>query len=626
MDTKKNRMLHETLHETLHEENVLQNNEIQANKLVGFTMFLGSAVLATVWVLSSIGIFHVPDREIKRVILQGMLELLIPALLCRLTKARPKWLKYVLLIELLVVMARTDAILGFNVVLVMVIPVILSCRYFSRRFTICISVLTAVLFALAAFANAYWNVGYLDLNFYDPPKGTVLIMENTLKNAVEAVGVDRMVRTEQVMILSFLPKLMIFLVIAVVCVKIAGKGRNMVLEQEQITKKNARVESELELANNIQTHMLPTIFPPFPNREEIELYAIMDPAKEIGGDFYDFFMIDDRNLALVIADVSGKGIPAALFMVIAKTLIKNEVSMGEEPAEAFSKVNQMLCEGNDENMFVTAWLGILDTETGKLSYVNAGHNPPLLRQNGGEFEYLKSRPGFVLAGMEGIHYKQYETMLKPGDEIFLYTDGVTEAENEEKAFYGADRLKRYLNQHAGEHVRELLHGLRKDIGEFAGAEEQFDDITMLAMYYREKRKDEQYQERKFPARSNQLQEVITFIEQELTGLKCPEKLVNKIEICAEEIFVNISKYAYMEREEDVTVGMKCEDGELTLKFTDHGIPFNPLVKKDPDITKPAEEREIGGLGIFIVKKTMDDVQYEYQNGMNILTMKKKITE
>lgn len=622
MNGKKSRMLHEKLHE----ENVLQNNEIEANKLVGFTMFLGSVVLAAVWMLCAIGIFHVPSREINRVILQGMLELLIPALLCRLMKARPRWLKYVLLIEFLIVMARTDAILGFNVVLVMVIPVILSCRYFSRQFTICISVLTAVLFALAAFANAYWNVGYLDLNFYDPPKGTVLTMENTLKNAVEAVGVDRMVRTEQVMILSFLPKLMIFLVIAVVCVKIAEKGRNMVLEQERITKKSARIESELELANNIQTHMLPTIFPPFPDREEIELYAIMDPAKAVGGDFYDFFMIDDRNLALVIADVSGKGIPAALFMVITKTLIKNEVNMGANPAEAFSKVNQMLCEGNDDNMFVTAWLGILDTETGKLTYVNAGHNPPLLRQGDGEFEYLKSRPGFVLAGMEGIHYKQYETMLKPGDEIFLYTDGVTEAENEGKAFYGTDRLKEYLNQHGGENVKELLQGLRKDIGKFAGAEEQFDDITMLAMNYQEKRKGERYLERKFQARSSQLQDVMTFVEQELERTECPVKLSTQIAVCVEEIFVNISQYAYTRREEDVTVGMKYEEGELTLRFMDHGTPFDPLMKKDPDVSKSAEEREIGGLGIFIVKKTMDDVQYEYQNGMNILTMKKKITE
>jgi sigma-B regulation protein RsbU (phosphoserine phosphatase) len=188
-------------------------------------------------------------------------------------------------------------------------------------------------------------------------------------------------------------------------------------------------------------------FPAFPEREEFDIYATMQPAKEVGGDFYDFFLIDSDHLALVIADVSGKGVPAALFMVIAKTLIKNQTLAGMEPADVFTAVNTQLCENNDAGMFVTGWMGILEISTGRFTYANAGHNPPLIRKKDGEYEYLKARAGLVLAGMEGIRYRQYEIMLEPGDGLYLYTDGVTEATNEENTLYGEDRLRDILNRH-----------------------------------------------------------------------------------------------------------------------------------------------------------------------------------
>ena len=402
----------------LDDKDVLQNNEIQANKLVGFTMFISSFVVLLVLILSKIGVFII---KADGILIRAVFELIIPAIVCRITKARKIWLKYVLVIELMIVLARIDSVLGFNVVLIMVLPVILSCRYFSKRFTGLIAILTSILFALSAFVNAWFDIGYLDLNFYDVPKGSVLVVDNTLKKAVLELGIDKIVRTQQVILLYYLPKLLSFIVIAIVCVRIAGKGRSMVSEQKITTQKTARIESELSLAKNIQAHMLPIIFPPFPDKEEFDIYAMMDPAKEVGGDFYDFFMLGDNKIATVIADVSGKGVPAALFMAISKTLIKNEANMGLEPAEIFTKVNHMLCEGNDNDMFVTAWLGILDTENGKLTYVNAGHNPPLIKSGNDKYVFLKSKPGFVLAGMDGLKYRQYDIKLEPGDKIFLYT-------------------------------------------------------------------------------------------------------------------------------------------------------------------------------------------------------------
>ena len=253
-----------------------------------------------------------------------------------------------------------------------------------------------------------------------------------------------------------------------------------------VTAEKERIGAELNVATQIQADMLPRIFPAFPARTEFDIYATMDPAKEVGGDFYDFFLVDDDHLAVVVADVSGKGVPAALFMVIAKTLIKNHAQNRETPAEVFTHTNAQLCEGNDAGLFVTAWMAVLEISTGKLTYVNAGHNPPLLQRAGGSYEWLRSRPGFVLAGMEGMRYRENEMELNPGDRLFLYTDGVTEATDANKELYGDDRLQAALDRQGNVPVRQLLTGIKESIDAFVGDAEQFDDITMLGLEYRER--------------------------------------------------------------------------------------------------------------------------------------------
>ncbi len=248
-----------------------------------------------------------------------------------------------------------------------------------------------------------------------------------------------------------------------------------------VTADKERIATELNVATQIQASMLPCIFPAFPERTEFDIFATMEPAKEVGGDFYDFFLVDETHLGVVIADVSGKGVPAALFMVIAKTLIKNHAQAGESPAEVFTNVNRQLCETNEAGLFVTAWMGIYDMESGDLTYVNAGHNPPLLKQGDGEFVWLKSRAGFVLAGMEGIKYRQAVLNLAPGDMLYLYTDGVTEATDTENELYGEERLLRKLNQMAKRPLQEILPGIKESIDVFVKGAPQFDDITMLVL-------------------------------------------------------------------------------------------------------------------------------------------------
>ena len=250
----------------------------------------------------------------------------------------------------------------------------------------------------------------------------------------------------------------------------------------------AATESELKTAAGIQANMLPTAFP---DRPDIEMYASMDPAREVGGDFYDFYPIDDDHLGLVIADVSGKGIPAALFMMSSMIVLENYALAGLSPSAILEEANSRLCSSNKEEMFVTVWLGILDLNTGILTAANAGHEYPVIHRSGRPFELFKDKHGFVLGGMDDMKYKEYEIRLEPGDEIFLYTDGVPEATGKSGELYGTDRLLAALDRADGSGPRGLLEAVTEDVDRFVGDAEQFDDLTMLCLRYLGKKPEEQ---------------------------------------------------------------------------------------------------------------------------------------
>ena len=390
-----------------------------------------------------------------------------------------------------------------------------------------------------------------------------------------------------------------------------------------IAEAAARIDKELEYAKQIQLSALPTNFP---EGDDYSIYAQMIAAKEVGGDFYDFYKLSDNTVAFLAADVSGKGIPAAMFMMTAKTIIKDLAEGGMAVNDIFTKANEKLCENNESGMFVTAWMGILDITTGKMQFANAGHNPPLIKRANGDFEYLKTRAGFVLAGMEGVRYRSGELTLSPGDRIFLYTDGVPEATNAENVLYGEDRLLNFMNQNATVDAVTLLPALKANIDEFVGEAPQFDDITMLMFDYKPNEGGTKLMNKTFPAKVEALSDVLGFVDLTLEGCECPMKVQMAICVAIEEVFVNVARYAYGEGDGDVTlgIGFDADSRTITFRLADKGTPFDPLKKPDPDITLSAEEREIGGLGIFITKKTMDTVTYAYENGENVLTMIKKI--
>ena len=395
----------------------------------------------------------------------------------------------------------------------------------------------------------------------------------------------------------------------------------------QITAERERISTELSLATRIQAAFIPHLFPPFPDRPEFSLYATMDPAKEVGGDFYDFFLIDEDHLGLVMADVSGKGVPAALFMMASKIILQSCAMLGHGPAAILTKTNEAICSNNQEQMFVTVWLGILEISTGKLTAANAGHEYPVVKAPDGSFALLKDRHGFVLGGMNGIRYREYEIQMTPGSKIFVYTDGVPEASNENNELFGTDRMLAALNEDPGAGPEMILKNVRRAVDDFVKEAEQFDDLTMLCLEYKGPQGETPAKELTVDATVENIPAVTDFVEAELDAVDCPMKTKMQLTMAIDEIMANIAQYAYAPGTGSVTVRFAWAEASktATLTFLDKGMPYNPLEKADPDVSLSAEDRPVGGLGIFLVKKTMDNVAYEYKYGQNVLTIQKKLS-
>lgn len=383
-----------------------------------------------------------------------------------------------------------------------------------------------------------------------------------------------------------------------------------------VTAEKERMGAELNVATQIQASMLPCIFPAFPERNEFDIYASMEPAKEVGGDFYDFFMVDEDHLALVIADVSGKGVPAALFMVIAKALLQSNIKREKSLERAMEITNESLCANNKNGMFVTVWAGVLDISDGTLTYINAGHCHPLVKGKDGSVTYLKELGGFVLAGAEGMTYHQSVVRLCPGDILFQCSDGVTEANDCDGALYGEERLKRILELFGTNEPQDIINAVWNDICTYEGIAEQFDDITMLALRFNGSLgKNQTWCATPCIER---MPDVINFMEDALRRETVCQSDRAKLLVAVDELYSNICRYS---RATEAKIACHAVSQYVQIVFEDNGIVFNPLESDMPDITRNVDEREIGGLGIYMVRTMMDEVEYEYADGKNRLTIR-----
>lgn len=383
---------------------------------------------------------------------------------------------------------------------------------------------------------------------------------------------------------------------------------------------------ELATAKAIQESALPTDFPAFPDIDRFDIYASMKTAKEVGGDFYDFFLIEGSSkLGFVMADVSGKGIPAALFMMTAKTQIRTYMESGMPVNEAINAANHQLCLGNEAGMFVTVLACELDYETGELEYVNAGHNPPLMH-GGGEWSWMRGVSGMPLGLFDGIPYDLLTGKLEKGDMFYLYTDGVTEAMDAAGNLFGEERLESTLYLYSDLNPRSICVGVRRAMTDFTLDCEQSDDITMLCLKYGVPPEEKAVMN--LPATADQLIHVNNYIHAELHRRRAPKSVQNQIDIAAEELFVNVCHYAYPNATPDnpgeVRISFEYEAAppSLTVVIADDGIPYNPLAKPDAVTPDDIMEVPIGGLGILMAKNSVDEMTYRREGDSNVLTFRK----
>ncbi len=391
----------------------------------------------------------------------------------------------------------------------------------------------------------------------------------------------------------------------------------------------ARMQEELNVGRDIQLSMLPRVFPAFPDRKELELYAVLEPALEIGGDLYDFFLVDQHRLCFVIGDVSGNGVPAALFMAMTKIMVKTRAASDPSPASIVTHVNDALSAENDSCMFVTLYLGILNLRDGTLVTTNAGHNPPLLKRKDGMFEWLTAQDGPMVGPMAGIAFKESTIRLAPGDELFLYTDGVTEADNRRRELFGKDRLKAVLDTSRVPSVVDRLGAVMQAVRTFAGDVPQADDITMLGLRYHGMTPSD-VATRVFRQRmSNQLEAIPVLqvaFEEYVGQWEGARPLIPTLNMALDDLLNNVVQYAFPNdpTEHSIDVEGDVRDGCVILTISDDGIPFNPLTAAPPDLSLLLHEREIGGLGIHLVRSMFDEVIYHRNVGRNVLTVKKKM--
>ena len=402
--------------------------------------------------------------------------------------------------------------------------------------------------------------------------------------------------------------------------------RSLASRIEQIKKVNeekGRIEGELLTARNIQMSMIPKTFPAFPDRTDIDIYAELAPAKEVGGDLYDF-LIRNEKLYFCVGDVSGKGVPASMVMAVTRALFRTATAHESNPGRMVGEINEMMIEDNDSFMFVTLFMGVLDLPTGRLRYSNAGHNAPLLIDDS-KVELLPCDANLPIGIMAGRKYSTQEIVVSPGTAIFLYTDGVTEAENIRNEQFQEERMIDVAKRTERKPM-VLIKQMKDAIHQFVGEAEQNDDMTMLAIQYTKQPEQEEWLSRQItlPNDVEQVPLLSEFVEGvcEEVGLEMSD--IMSINLAIEEAVVNVMSYAYPKGTEgNVCIDAKANNKWLKFIITDWGKPFDPTIKDDIDITLPAEERLIGGLGIHIVRQTMDSINYERIEGKNVLTLIKK---
>ncbi len=608
------------------DQETLRKNEIDANKALAKGSIVLAFLLIIIWIAYLVGLFQANTRTMLSVNVSFPIFIILLGLTMvyyRTKLIEKPGFKYFLLFQFIAVIIVINILLPKHGIIVWAAPVVLAAHYYNPKVLFITYIISAVFMILALYISMFygeWDDNLMNASRFITLNGRdIPVNSTTFEERVEWLKILRESgdnRYLKVFLYYYLPRLLSVTFIGSIAFFLTQRSARLLKDEAYQVALNTRIGAELDMARNIQSSVLPR---GLSSDLEKDVAALMDPAKEVGGDFYDYFKIDETHLALVIADVSGKGVPGALFMMKAETLIKSLTSsLKSDTANIMARSNVALCSNNNAEMFVTCWLGIVDLVSGELRFTNAGHNAPIIVRDG-KVEYLEAKHGVVLGALENSYYTENIIQLNNGDRIILYTDGVTEAHNKNNELYGENRLLEFTKNNINEEPLEYISKLRGEVQLFSEGYEQFDDITMLVFEYHQGANI--METRVFKANVKELNNLFEYSSSLLKILDFSKRDIIMINTALEEVFVNVANYAY-EEEGTVEVSLSNNKNKVTFVFKDHGREFNPLEREDPNITAKSEEREIGGLGIYMVKNIMDEVTYKYENGENVLTLVK----
>ena len=604
------------------------DNEADANKQMSLANAAAAIYMVVIWIFYLTGFFKI-SSDVTRILINvafpiGILVLLTPLLYAFKFKKflrKPNY-KYFVLFSFVFVIAVLNVILPKHTVIAWALCVLMTNHYYNPK----VGIIVFISVIIASFACMYGGmfVGEYDANlllgneamedgvFYYAlgPEARFNMLNDLIKQ-----GYNRYLDN---IVYYFLPRAVILLLVFLVSHALNKRTYKLLVSEIRVNSEQEKGKAELEVAKEIQLNTLPS---EITTSEDVEIVAELKAAKEVGGDFYDYFEVDHNHVAVVIGDVSGKGVPAAMFMMKTITCFKNFIRANKTPAEILKEVNASIYDENSQ-MFVTCFLAILDKTTGVLKYSNAGHNPPIIGNNH-HYRYLKCNPGFVLGGLEDAFVLDEEIVLKNGESLTIYTDGITEARNTKGDFFGETRLLEAFNKKDYTCLVELHHTIKDEIASFVNGADQSDDITILTIKYQGDRYS--YEEKVFEGKMANVADMLAFIEEFSDKNDFKNDFKSSLLVVGDELVSNIVKYGYKDQGGPVFIRLlyNQDKTEFAMTVIDKAPAFNPLEVNNDMVSEDPDKQQIGGLGILIVKKIMSEYAYDYINGKNILVLKKR---
>ena len=608
-------------------------NEANANKHMSYALLFTAILLAIVWIGYFVGLFNVTKETlvVTHIVIAASLFILIsPMFYLKTDRLKKPGFKFFVLFSFIFVISILNVVIPKHLIIGWAICIVLTNHYYNPKVGLIVFIVTLVSLFVCIYLGMF--LGEFDSNLLagqlDAKEGIIhnYLLPNTYSDSPSgrfaylhdliAAGDNRYLKA---FLYYFVPRGALITILFFVCNALNKRTYTLLVEELKVSSEQQRTKTELEVAKEIQLATLPV---EFITSEDIEIQAELRAAKEVGGDFYDYFVLDEDHTAILIGDVSGKGIPAAMFMMKTITCFKNYMSINKSPAQIMKDVNKAIYEGNDSQMFVTCFLAIINTKTGEVKFANAGHNPPIVGQKT-KYHYLKCKSGFILGAMPEAYVEDETFTLNNGDTLTLYTDGITEAMNPKREQYGEKRLLDLFNRKVYSCLVELHRDLKDDVLSFTDGAEQSDDLTYITLKYHGDKYV--FEEKTFDATMENIPHMLGFLSNFASKLNLGDSFKNKGLVAADEILSNVVKYGYKEHKGQIYLRalFNVDQKEFILTVIDNGIPFDPFKVNNKPLSGDIEDQEVGGLGILIVKNLASEYAYDRLNDKNITILKKK---